>query len=55
MARQLQRALVVSAVFLALLLPGSGPIDRDGDAPGMPLGIQLALAEALADAGQPHR
>lgn len=35
----------------ALLLPGSGPIDRDGDAPGSPLGIQLALAEALAGAG----
>lgn len=35
----------------ALLLPGSGPVDRDGNAPGMPLEIQLALAEALAGAG----
>ena len=35
----------------ALLLPGSGPIDRDGDAPGMPLSIQLALAEGLAEMG----
>ena len=35
----------------ALLLPGSGPIDHDGNAPGAPLGIQLALAEALAVAG----
>ncbi len=35
----------------ALLLAGSGPIDRDGDAPGAPLGLQLALAESLAAAG----
>ena len=35
----------------ALLLPGSGPVDRDGDAPGAPMGIQLSLAEALAEAG----
>jgi pimeloyl-ACP methyl ester carboxylesterase len=35
----------------ALLLAGSGPIDRDGDAPGNPLELQLALAEALANQG----
>jgi pimeloyl-ACP methyl ester carboxylesterase len=35
----------------ALLLAGSGPIDRDGDAPGNPLELQLALAEALAQEG----
>lgn len=35
----------------ALLLPGSGPVNRDGDAPGAPIGIQLALAESLAQAG----
>lgn len=35
----------------ALLLAGSGPIDRDGNAPGSPLDLQLALAESLAEAG----
>ena len=34
-----------------LLLAGSGPIDRDGNAPGMPIGIQRALAVGLATAG----
>lgn len=34
-----------------LLLAGSGPLDRDGNAPGMPIGIQRALAVALATAG----
>jgi pimeloyl-ACP methyl ester carboxylesterase len=34
-----------------LLLPGSGPLDRDSDARGMPLGITRALAHALAEAG----
>jgi pimeloyl-ACP methyl ester carboxylesterase len=34
-----------------LLLPGSGPLDRDSDARRAPLGITRALAEALAAAG----
>ncbi|MEH0826270.1 MULTISPECIES: alpha/beta hydrolase family protein [unclassified Micromonospora] len=36
---------------VALLLPGSGPIDRDGDHRRLPLGIQRHLAVALAGAG----
>lgn len=35
----------------ALILPGSGPIDRDGDHRRMPLGISRALAGSLADHG----
>ena len=35
----------------ALLIAGSGPVDRDGNAKGAPIGIQAALAEALANAG----
>lgn len=35
----------------ALLLAGSGPIDRDGNATRAPIGIQRALAEALAATG----
>jgi alpha-beta hydrolase superfamily lysophospholipase len=35
----------------ALLLPGSGPVDRNSDARRMPLGVTRALAEALASAG----
>lgn len=35
----------------ALILPGSGPIDRDGDHRRMPLGISRALAESLAEHG----
>lgn len=35
----------------ALLIAGSGPVDRDGNAKGAPIGIQAALAEALAKAG----
>ena len=36
---------------MLVLLPGSGPLDRDGDAKGLPLGIQRQLAECLADQG----
>lgn len=36
---------------VAVLLPGSGPLDRNGDARRMPLGIQAMLAQGLADAG----
>lgn len=36
---------------VALILPGSGPIDRDGDHRRLPLGISRALAEALAERG----
>ncbi|WP_435122891.1 alpha/beta hydrolase family protein [Micromonospora tulbaghiae] len=35
----------------ALLLPGSGPINRDGDHRRLPLGIQRHLSTALAGAG----
>lgn len=35
----------------ALILPGSGPIDRDGDHKRLPLGISRALADALAEHG----
>lgn len=35
----------------ALLIAGSGPVDRDGNAKRAPIGIQLALAGALARAG----
>ncbi|MER3388611.1 MAG: alpha/beta fold hydrolase [Microcella sp.] len=34
---------------IAVLLPGSGPLDRDGDARGLALGIQRELSESLAD------
>ncbi|PVZ03947.1 alpha/beta hydrolase [Actinomycetospora cinnamomea] len=34
-----------------LLLPGSGPVDRDSDHPRARLGVTRLLAEALADAG----
>ncbi|MEW2594787.1 alpha/beta fold hydrolase [Micromonospora aurantiaca] len=36
---------------VALLLPGSGPINRDGDHRRLPLGIQRHLAAALSGAG----
>lgn len=36
---------------MAVLLPGSGPIDRNGDARRLPLGIQRQLAEGLAARG----
>ncbi|MER6588400.1 alpha/beta hydrolase family protein [Micromonospora chalcea] len=36
---------------VALLLPGSGPINRDGDHRRLPLGIQRHLTAALAGAG----
>jgi len=35
----------------ALLIAGSGPVDRDGNAKRAPIGIQVALAEALARVG----
>lgn len=36
---------------IAILIPGSGPIDRNGDARQLPLGIQRQLAEGLAARG----
>ncbi len=36
---------------VALLLPGSGPVDRDSDHRRMPLGISRRLAESLLAAG----
>lgn len=41
----------VDARAVAVLIPGSGPIDRDGDARRVALGIQRQLAEGLADRG----
>lgn len=38
-------------VAVALLLPGSGPLDRDSDLPRMRLGVTAELAQALADNG----
>jgi hypothetical protein len=35
----------------ALLVNGSGPLDRDSAMPGMALGLGRALATALADHG----
>lgn len=35
----------------ALLIAGSGPVDRDGNAKRAPIGIQVALADALARTG----
>lgn len=35
----------------ALLIAGSGPVDRDGNARRAPIGIQLALADVLARTG----
>ncbi len=35
----------------ALILAGSGPLDRDGNAKRMPLSISLQLAESLAEIG----
>ena len=35
----------------ALLLPGSGPLDRDGNIKQMPLNVSRDLAQLLADAG----
>ncbi len=45
------RRRVEAPVALAVLLPGSGPIDRDGDARGLAVGIQRQLAMGLAERG----
>ena len=39
------------ALPAVLLLPGSGPVDRDSDHRRMPLGITRELSDALRDAG----
>lgn len=39
---------VPGARAVAILIPGSGPVDRNGDARRLPLGIQRQLAEGLA-------
>ena len=36
---------------VALILPGSGPVDRDADHPAIPLGVSRDLAHALARLG----
>lgn len=38
-------------VAAALLVPGSGPVDRDSDHPRMRIGVTRALAHSLAGAG----
>lgn len=45
------RRRVEAPVALAVLLPGSGPIDRNGDARGLAVGIQRQLATGLAERG----
>lgn len=45
------RRRVETPTAVAVLLPGSGPIDRDGDARGLALGIQRQLAQGLAERG----
>ncbi|GAA1693515.1 alpha/beta hydrolase [Microcella alkalica] len=45
------RRRVEAPSAVAVLLPGSGPIDRDGDARGLGLGIQRQLAQGLAERG----
>lgn len=45
------RLRVETPSAVAVLLPGSGPIDRDGDARGLALGIQRQLADGLAERG----
>lgn len=45
------RRRVETPSAVAVLLPGSGPIDRDGDARGLALGIQRQLAQGLAERG----
>ncbi|WAB83576.1 alpha/beta fold hydrolase [Microcella daejeonensis] len=45
------RRHVEQPTALAVLLAGSGPIDRDGDGRGLALGIQRQLAEGLAGHG----
>ncbi len=42
---------IAGARAIAVLIPGSGPIDRNGDARRMPLAIQRQLAEGLAAQG----
>ncbi|WP_168915935.1 alpha/beta fold hydrolase [Microcella flavibacter] len=46
-----ERIDVTGATALAVLLPGSGPVDREGDVRRLALGIQRQLATALADHG----
>lgn len=36
---------------VVLIVPGSGPVDRDGNSPGMPAATYRLLAEGLADHG----
>ncbi len=40
-----------AAQAMVVLIPGSGPIDRDGNTRGLALGIQQQLAEGLRDRG----
>lgn len=46
-----EQLMPTDARVIAVLIPGSGPIDRDGDAAKLPLGIQRQLAEGLNERG----
>ncbi|MBX9470413.1 alpha/beta fold hydrolase [Microcella sp.] len=46
-----ERVVAHDARAMAVLIPGSGPIDRDGDAAKLPLGIQRQLADGLCERG----
>lgn len=48
LAAELRQSQGAEPRALAILIPGSGPIDRNGDAHRMPLGIQRQLADGLA-------
>lgn len=46
-----ERVSPEGARAIAVLIPGSGPIDRNGDAAKLPLGIQRQLADGLSERG----
>ena len=46
-----EQVLPGDARAIAVLIPGSGPIDRNGDAAKLAIGIQRQLAEGLAERG----
>ncbi len=46
-----EQLMPTDARAIAVLIPGSGPIDRNGDAAKLPLGIQRQLAQGLSARG----
>lgn len=46
-----EQVMPPDARAMAVLIPGSGPIDRNGDAARLALGIQRQLAEGLSERG----